>query len=338
MVQVLTEEKTHLKRSRTRILSLALVALLGTGALAGCLGDDGDAPGVGNGNGDDPAETITIGIPAGWVGEEMRSYMLEHIITTEYGYDVNLIEDTEPGFIYQAIANGDMDIFVGSWLPVQQSHLDSQPEGSIHRIGNNLPEGEVSFGLAVPQYVYDAGVTSIADLADYPDEFGRTITGVEPGFGMMITADERVHQQGIYGLDGWTVMEGSTNGMLAAYEDAVRNEEWIVVLAWQPHFMYAKWTGDQAMVDLEDPGWETPDWDTMYLYKDMSEGSTVETLVPAGWADEHPELAGLLERFQVSVEDENGLMLKVDEGMSTREAALQYLEDNPDLVQQWLGN
>lgn len=47
-------------------------------------------------------------------------------------------------------------------------------------------------GLAVPPYVWEAGVRSVADLDRNADKFERTIYGIEVGSGMHTRTEEMI--------------------------------------------------------------------------------------------------------------------------------------------------
>ncbi|HVM44596.1 MAG TPA: glycine betaine ABC transporter substrate-binding protein, partial [Candidatus Thermoplasmatota archaeon] len=152
---------------------------------------------------------------------------------------------------------------------------------------------------------------------------------------MMQVAKDRTALD-VYGLADWEIVDASTPAMLAAYDDAVQAGEWIVIMMWSPHFAYAKWSGDQAVTDLADPG-DVVDGKTMYLYKDQADAARINTLVTAGFEEKHPDVAAFLKRFQVTAEEEALLMLEVNEGKSVRDVAYAYLDANPQKVQAWLG-
>ncbi|WP_252720626.1 glycine betaine ABC transporter substrate-binding protein, partial [Acinetobacter baumannii] len=52
-------------------------------------------------------------------------------------------------------------------------------KGTVETLRANL-EG-AKYTLAVPQYVYDGGLRSFADIAKFSDKLGNKIYGIEPG-------------------------------------------------------------------------------------------------------------------------------------------------------------
>jgi ABC-type proline/glycine betaine transport system substrate-binding protein len=167
---------------------------------------------------DATSNTLRLGVPEGWDGEILRSYMIAYILERDFGIEVHM-DFLEAGPIYAGLAEGDLDIFAGGWMPIQQSHIEGR-EGQIVKAGDALPPGDVGLCFAVPQYIVDQGVVTLADLADHGDEFGRTVTGIESGAGMMITAQQKMDQD-IYNLGDWELLESSTPAMLAEFDSAV---------------------------------------------------------------------------------------------------------------------
>jgi len=310
-------------RTGGRVVAVALVGILAVGALAGCFGASSSD------------EQLVVASPSGWIGEEIRTHMIVKILRDELGYDVKHLENLQAGPIYTALSDGDVHVFAGAWLPLQNDSLNAQPAGTIKILADNLPAESVGLSLAVPKYVADMGITSLADLDANKDLFGGKIMGIEPGAGMMQVGKARTALD-IYGLADWEIIDASTPAMLAAYGDAVEAREPIVIMMWTPHYAYSKWSGDEAVTDLEDPGYEI-DGQTMYLYKDQSDVARVQTLVHKDFEATFPEAAAFLKRFQITVEEENELMLQVANGKSAKDAAYDYLAANPGKIQAWLG-
>ena len=75
---------------------------------------------------------------------------------------------------------GDIDIFLGNWLPAQgpllQPFLDDR---SVELVRKNLVGAKYTLG--VPDYLYEAGLHDFADIHRFRKELGASIYGIEPG-------------------------------------------------------------------------------------------------------------------------------------------------------------
>jgi len=80
---------------------------------------------------------------------------------------------------FRSLKNHDIDVFLGNWMPTMTA--DIQPyldDGSVVDVAVNL-EGAL-YTLAVPRYVYQAGVRSAADLAANGAKFQHRIPPHSP--------------------------------------------------------------------------------------------------------------------------------------------------------------
>src|SRR5690606_3542859 len=62
------------------------------------------------------------------------------------------------------------------------------------------------------------------------------IIGIEPGAGIMAQASKALED---YGLDQWTLVEGSSAAMVAELQKAYHAEKPIIVTGWSPHWKFA---------------------------------------------------------------------------------------------------
>jgi glycine betaine/proline transport system substrate-binding protein len=70
---------------------------------------------------------------------------------------------------YASLKNGDIDIFLGNWMPTMEGDIAAyRDEGSVEVLGANL-EG-AKYTLAVPKYTADAGLKDFADIAKFKDK------------------------------------------------------------------------------------------------------------------------------------------------------------------------
>ena len=122
---------------------------------------------------------------------------------------------------FASLSNGDIDAFLGLWLPTQQSMIDPYfNDGTVENVGVNL-EG-AKYTLAVPTYAYEGGIKTFGDIAAHADKLDGKIYGIEPGNdGNMII--QGMIDENAFGLSGFEVVESSEQGMLSQVEAAVRS-------------------------------------------------------------------------------------------------------------------
>lgn len=289
-------------------IGLMLVLAL-TLVLAACGGDDTA--------GDDTADEGNLGnkeielVYVEWDSEIASTNVIAQVLE-EKGYDVN-IRGIDNAIMWEAVANGDADGMVAAWLPATHGDLYEQHKDNMVGLGPNLEGAKI--GLVVPTYMED--VNSIADLADYTDEFGGEITGIEPGAGVVQTAEQSLED---YSLADWTVATSSSGAMTTVLGQKYDNEEAVVVTGWTPHWKFASYD----LKYLEDP-----------------EGSfggaeTIETFVREGFEADSPAAYEILDNFFWEPADMETVMLEMSEGTDPEDAAANWIENNREKVDAWL--
>ncbi|MCW8334587.1 choline ABC transporter substrate-binding protein [Vibrio paucivorans] len=225
---------------------------------------------------------------------------------------------------YSSMANGDIDVFLGNWMPTMEGDIAKYREaGTVETVRANL-EG-AKYTLAVPQYVYDAGVQSFADIAKHADKFKDRIYGIEPG-----NDGNRLIQSMIdddaFGLKDFSLVESSEAGMVSQVSRTVRRNQWIVYLGWAPHPMNSN--VDMAYLDGGDD-----------FFGPNYGGANVYTNVRQNYTAECKNVGQLLENLQFSLEMENQLMEAIlNQNEKPAKAAREWLIKNPQAIDAWLDN
>jgi glycine betaine/proline transport system substrate-binding protein len=223
---------------------------------------------------------------------------------------------------YASLKNGDIDVFLGNWMPTMEADIAPYREdGSVETVVTNL-EG-AKYTLAVPTYLYEAGLQSFEDIAEFSDELGGRIHGIEPGNdGNRLILDMIEANQ--FGLGEFELVESSEAGMLSAVERAVRTEQPIVFLGWEPHPMNAN-VEMSYLAGGDD------------VFGPNFGGATVHTNVRAGYTTECPNLGALLNNLVFSLEMENEIMGAIlNDGADPEAAATEWLKANPEALDTWL--
>lgn len=231
-------------------------------------------------------------------------------VLRQAGYTV----ETTPldnAIMWSSVATNEADAMVGAWLPNTHAPQYEQYGDQMEDLGPNL-EGAIT-GLTVPTYMED--VNSIEDLSD---EANQTITGIEPGAGVVAAAEDAV---GTYSnLQGWTVQTSSSGAMTTELGTSIASEDDIVITGWSPHWMFQEYD----LKYLEDPKGV------------FGEGETINTMVRQGLQDDMPEAYQILDNFYWEVADMESVMAEINKGADPQTAAQAWIEENQETVDQWL--
>lgn len=225
---------------------------------------------------------------------------------------------------YTTLANKDIDVFLGNWMPTMEGDVRKYIDnGSVNSIKANLQGAK--YTLAVPDYVYDAGVKSFQDLHKFADKFKGQIYGLEPGNdGNRLI--QKMFTDPSLSLKDFKLVESSEAGMLSQLSRAVRKKQWIVFLGWEPHPMNTNFSirylsgGDE------------------YFGPDFG-GATVYTNVRKDYLTECPNVGHLLKNMTFTLDMENKIMNSIlNEGKKPAEAAHAWLASHQSDWTGWLGD
>lgn len=252
-------------------------------------------------------QTVTISHTQ-WDTEVASTTVIAKVLE-EAGYHVKMVP-LDNAVMWQSVANGDSDFSVSPWLPVTQASLYDKHKDQLDDLGPNM-EG-TKLGLVVPAYM---DVTSIADLSN---QAAITITGIEPGAGIMEAAENDLQDYG--NLSGWELTKASTGAMTTALEKAIANQDEIIATGWSPHWMFSKYD----LKYLDDP--------------EGSFGSTenIHTIARKGLQEDMPQLYQIVDNFHWTSEDMESILLDMNKGMSPDDTAQKWIDANRETVDQWL--
>jgi glycine betaine/proline transport system substrate-binding protein len=223
---------------------------------------------------------------------------------------------------YKSLENNDIDVFLGNWMPTMEADIRPYLDrGTVETVKTNLTGAK--YTLAVPKYVYDAGVKNFADIAKFADKFDNRIYGIEPGNdGNRLIQD--MIDKNAFGLKGFTVVESSEAGMLSQVKRKNRRKEWIVFLGWEPHPMNSNF----KLGYLE--GGDD------YFGPNLG-GANVMTNVRKGFITECPNVGTFINNLEFTLSMENKIMGAIlDEGKKPEAASKAWLKAHPGVLNSWL--
>ncbi len=247
-----------------------------------------------------------------WAEGVAYTHVAKAVLEEKMGYTVNLTA-ADVGPAYTSVAQGDQDAFMETWLPVLHADYVETYQDDIIDLGH-VYEGTKS-GLVVPAYVT---IDKISELNQHADKFDGQIIGIDAGAGVMKTTDNVIDQ---YNLD-FELVASSGPAMTAALQDAITNEEWVVVTGWKPHWMFGRW--DLKFLEQDED-------------KMLWKAGNIHIMGRKNLREEKPELAQFLENMFLTDPQLADLMLQVKESDEEVEVVTRnWMNANMDIIEQWM--
>ncbi|ABN86005.1 glycine/betaine ABC transporter substrate-binding protein [Burkholderia pseudomallei MSHR338] len=223
---------------------------------------------------------------------------------------------------FAGIKSKQIDVFLGYWSPTMDPMIAPFTKAGTIKVlaAPNLTGAK--YTLAVPDYVYQGGLKSFADIQKYADKLNGRIYGIEPGndgnalIKKMIDGNQ-------FGLGKFKLVESSEAGMLVEVNRAIRDKQWIVFLGWEPHPMNV-----QMKIDYLSGGDD--------VFGPNYGEAKVLTATPPDYAARCPNVAKFVSNLQFTTSIENHVMLPIMNKEDPNKAAAEWLKANPQSLDKWL--
>lgn len=215
--------------------------------------------------------------------------------------------------MWKALEMGEADATLAAWLPETHGTYYDEVKDSVENYGVNTAGARL--GWVVPEYVT---VDSITELNDNKEKFDNEIIGIAPSAGLMLLSEKAVKA---YDID-MELKESSGSAMTAVLGDSIRQNKWVVVTGWSPHWKFGRWD----LKYLEDP-------------KGILGGpEEIVTIARKGFSKEHPEAAAILDRIEWDIDTMQNLMAENEKPEADpMKNAQTFLDEHPELLKKWLG-
>ncbi|HID67746.1 MAG TPA: choline ABC transporter substrate-binding protein [Roseibacterium sp.] len=245
------------------------------------------------------------------------------VVLEALGYETEVLVLSVP-VTYTSLAAGDVDIFLGNWMPTMEADIAPYREaGTVDTVRANL-EG-AKYTPATNAAGAALGITDFASIAAHVDALDAQIYGIEAGNdGNRLIIDMIGADAFGMGAADFEVVESSEQGMLAQVARLSDRDEPIVFLGWEPHPMNANF--DLTYLEGGD------DW-----FGPNLGGATVFTNTRAGYVEACPNVGALLNNLSFTLAMENEIMGAIlNDGEDADDAATVWLTANFDAVMGWL--
>ena len=243
------------------------------------------------------------------------------LVLDALGYDTDIKVLSVP-VTYASMADGDIDVFLGNWMPTMEGDIAAYREaGTVDTVRANL-EG-AKYTLATNAAGAELGITDFSSIAANADALEGKIYGIEPGNDGNRLIQSMIDENA-FGLEEFEVVESSEQGMLAQVGRADSRGEPVVFLGWEPHPMNANF--DMTYLQGGDD----------YFGPNLG-GATVFTNTSAGFAEACPNVGALLNNLEFTLAMENEIMGAIlNDGADPQDAAKAWLASNSDILSGWL--
>ncbi|SHH39565.1 ABC transporter substrate-binding protein [Desulfofustis glycolicus] len=257
-----------------------------------------------------------------WTGVTVKTELGKSILDS-LGYEATIKTLSVP-IAYKALDLGDVDVFLGNWMPSMASIANEFFEkGTIVQYVANMPGAK--YTLAAPSYVVDGGLKDFSDIAKFADKLEYKIYGIEPGNDGNLIIQSMIDENK-FGLGDFKLIATSEPIMLSEVKAFSKEEKWVVFLGWSPHYM-------NQIIDMKYLTGSTAE-----TFGENDGTATVYTNIHKGFDEKMPNVGHFLKNFifPISTINEISLMLQNDKQLGHGEAGLIYLKKHPEIYRAWL--
>lgn len=281
------------------------------------------------------AEPIKIAINE-WTGQHISAHFAGALFK-ELGHDVEFIT---AGAVPQiaALAEGSLHFQPEVWTNnVGDIYPKAVANGDIVVVGSLGLEPQE--GWIYPPYMEELcpGLPAYEALYDCAQAFAAADTFPN---GRLITypADWGTRSADLVKLIELpfkAVPGGSEGAMLAELKSAIAAEQPVLMMMWQPHWVFAE-------TEMNWVKWDAPHGACDETSQKRGEAcgfqqASVEKIVSNGFADAFPGAMKLVEQMRLSNEMQNTLILEVDQkGRDVEDVVAEWMAENTDAWQPWI--
>ena len=246
---------------------------------------------------------------------------ISSVVLEGLGYKAKSTVATVP-IAFAGVKKKQIDVFLGYWSPSMTPIVEPFLKEGVIKVLDKPNLTGAKYTLAVPNYAYDAGLKSFADIAKFKDKLDGKIYGIEPGndgnklIGDMIAKDQ-------FGLKDFKMVESSEAGMLTEVARSAKDNKWIVFLGWAPHPMNVQ----QKMSYLS--GGDD-------VFGADYGAASVYTVTSTNLASRCPNVNKLVTNLEFNLDMEGQIMLPIMDKVNPNEAAKAWLTKNPAVLDKWL--
>ena len=254
----------------------------------------------------------------GWT-DNAANNGLATVVAEGLGYKVTKTTASVP-IAMIGVKGGQLDAFLDYWSPALDTTVLPFKDAVDIQSGPNMIGAKET--LAVPRYLYDAGLKTFNDLPKYKDQLGGRIYGIEVGSGANKLIAKMIADND-YDTGGFKLVESSEAAMLVEVKRATSKKAPIVFVGWAPHPMNLE--NDMVYLSGGDKVFG-PDYGAAKVY----------TVLSKHFESSCSNSAKLFKQLRFTPEMEGTIMQSVMAKKDAVDASRAYLKQHSDVLPVWL--
>jgi glycine betaine/proline transport system substrate-binding protein len=263
------------------------------------------------------AEPLKMGYN-NWADVMAVANVAKYVLETKLKQPVQLV-NADIGIQYQGVARGSLDVMLGGWMPVTHGAYVEKYKSDLDDVGIIYSGGKN--GWAVPTYIPESEVSSIADLAkpEVKSKLNGIIQGIEPGGGLMRASEKTIKDYNLAEA-GYKLQSSSEAGMLAAISRAQQSKQWVVATVWSPHWLFQKWN----MRYLKDPKGTLGGEEQIHAFGSKQ------------FASKFPQAHAFIKALKLDLADVEAIEHEGNTTNNYEAAAKKFVDAHPEKLKAWL--
>ncbi|MDP6190426.1 MAG: glycine betaine ABC transporter substrate-binding protein [Gammaproteobacteria bacterium] len=296
-------------------------------------------------------EKVNIGVPS-WTGAQAIAHLLAAVVEMRIGGEAEMVPGNN-ATIFQAMdqGKGDIDVHPDVWLPNQESFTKKYVDGAgTVTLSSNYYEGNQGFCVS-KNFSEANNITDIADLGRPDvaaqmdsDGNGRGEMWIgAPGWASANVNEVKARDYGL--LDFIEPIRAEESVKTARVKDSINKNEGYAFYCYKPHAIWYMFdvkmltepTYDPAKYVMVQPS-DDADWYSKSSVATKDALKNVQIAWSNSLADRSPAIMEIFERFALTADDVSGFAYEISgNGRDPADVAQEWVENNPDRVDAWLG-
>lgn len=294
----------------------------------------------------------------GWFQAEVYKVLLERL-----GYTVDGPTTMDNPDFYAATARGNVDVWVNGWFPLHNNFINRESvRENVDVIGYQVEAGALQGYLVDKATAEEYDIANLADLRDPEiaalfdaDNNGLAdLIGCNEGWGCEPVVDHHIQE---YELQNTVEqIQGDYSPLMADTVERYERGESILFYTWTPNWTVGTLVPGQDVVWLEVPFPSLPadqaDMEDQIVVEDVRgcvddpctmgfPPNDIRVVANSTFLDENPAARILLSSVEIplkDIHDQNARMLAgEDDEEAIHTHAVEWIQNNPNMVQNWLG-